>query len=783
MTQRHNHEFTPSGCNTVVAPSHWWTFLAAAVLVGAGIAAYWNSFEGTFVLDDFQAIVRNPTIRSLWPPGPVFTLRQGGSPVTGRPVVNLSLAVNRALSGTEPWGYHAANLAIHILAGLALFGIIRRTLILPRLRNRFGRRSTKLALAVAMIWLVHPLQTESVTYVCQRAESLAGLLYLATMYCCLRAFQANRGIGWQIAGVALCLVGMATKETVATAPLVVLLYDRTFLSPSFREAIRRRWGLYASLAATWALLVVLLFQSDKLVGLGQGISPWDYPKTQFEAIIHYLRLCFWPNPLVLHYAPDLARGTWQIVPQAIAVALLLIATLLSMRYLPWAGFLGACFFLILSPTSSFVPIVPQPMAEHRMYLPLAAVAVMVVMLTDWAWGRLPLSFASLGRLPAAVRWAIPVAVVGALVAGETYLTVSRNNDYRSNLSIWQDTVRKAPSNYRARNELGAELAAQGQVTDAIEQYRQALKLKPDFPEAHNNLGITLASQGRATEAIEHYRQALKSKPDYAKAHNNLGAALASRGQVDQAIEQFQQALKSNPDFAMAHYNLGNLLTSRGQVAEAIEQYRQALKSKPDYVEAHNNLGNALASRGQVTEAIEQYQQALRFNPDFAEAHNNLGNALASRGQVTEAIEQYQQALKSEPDYAEAHNDLGIALASRGQVAEAIAQYQQALWSNPDFAEAHNNLGNALASQGQFAEAVEQYQQALKSKPNFAEAHNNLGRVLAAQGRLEEAIHHFEQSLRLKPDYAIARENLNKALAQLRTGRPASTSAPNSPTRP
>jgi tetratricopeptide (TPR) repeat protein len=466
-----------------------------------------------------------------------------------------------------------------------------------------------------------------------------------------------------MAGVALCLVGMGTKETMATAPLVVLLYDRTFVSQSFREAIRRRWGLYASLAATWALLAVLVFQSNKLVGLGgQGVSSWDYAKAQFGAVVHYLRLCFWPNPLVLDYGKCLATGAWQIVPQAIVVIFLLIATLLSMRYLPWAGFLGACFFLILSPSSSFVPIAPQTMAEHRMYLPLAAVIVTVVMLADWAWGRLPLSFAPAGHLPAAVRWAIPVAALGALVAGEIYLTVLRNNDYRSDLSIWQDTVRKVPSNWGPHYSLGGALLFQGRVTEAIEQYQQALRLKPDYVEAHFNLGLVLASQGQVAQAIEQYRQALKSKPDFIEARNNLGAALASQGQVAEAIEQFQQALKSNPDCAEAHFNLGILLASRGQFAEAIEQYQQALKSKPDDAEAHYNLGNALVSRGQFAEAIEQYQQALKSNPDFAEAHNNLGSILTAQGRLDEATRHFEQALQLKPDYADARKNLNKVLA-------------------------------------------------------------------------------------------------------------------------
>jgi Flp pilus assembly protein TadD len=602
-----------------------------ALIVLAGCAAYWNSFQGAFVFDDMDAIVDNPTIRSLWPPGPVFSPPQEGSPVTGRPVVNLTLAVNYALGGTEPWGYHAVNLAIHILAGLVLFAIVRRTLTLPQLQNRLGARSTELALAVAMIWLVHPLQTESVTYVCQRAESLAGLLYLATMYCCLRAFQTDKGTRWKVAGIALCLVGMATKETVATVPLVILLYDRTFLFHSFREAIRRRWVLYASLAATWALLAVLVFQGGSragTVGFGVGTSSWEYAKIQFGAVVHYLRLCFWPNPLVLHYGRGLATGAWQVIPYAVVVAILLIATLLSLRYLPGAGFLGACFFLILAPSSSVVPIL-DPIFEHRMYLPLAAVIVMVVLLADWAWGRLA-SLASAARLPAAVCWAIPVAAVGALVAGETYLTVLRNEDYRSELSIWQDTVRKVPSNYGARNNLGMALAAQGQVTEAVRQYREALKSKPDYAEAHSNLGIALASRGQLTEAIDQYRQALKSKPDFAEAYNNLGAALASRGQVAEAIEQYHQALRSKPNYPDAYNNLGLALASQGQLTEAIEQFRHALESRPDYADAHNNLGTLLAAQGRLDEAIGHFERALQLRPDDAVARENLNKALVQR---------------------------------------------------------------------------------------------------------------------------------------------------------
>ena len=177
--------------------------------------------------------------------------------VGGRPVVSLTLAINYALGGMNVWGYHAVNLAIHILAAWTLFGVMRRTLLLPALQERFGSAATPLALAAALLWTIHPLQTESVTYVIQRTESLVGLFYLLTLYCVIRGADvrpASDRPGTRAPSAASCLLGMATKEVMVTAPLIVLLYDRTFLAGSFREAWRRRCGLYLALAATWGVV-------------------------------------------------------------------------------------------------------------------------------------------------------------------------------------------------------------------------------------------------------------------------------------------------------------------------------------------------------------------------------------------------------------------------------------------------------------------------------------------------------------------------------------------------
>ena len=236
--------------------------------------------------------------------------------MSGRPLLNLSLAINYAISGTAVWSYHALNLAIHVLAGLTLFAIVRRTLRRPVLAGRFGPSANALALAVSALWLWHPVQTESVTYLSQRAESLMGLFYLLTLYCFIRGAETNANGDrrlWFPLSVLACLAGIATKEVIVTAPVLVFLYDRTFISGSFAGAWRRHWPLYVALAATWLPLGCLMVSPHHwAVGFGQGVAWWAYGLTECRVVVKYLLLAFWPHPLVFDYgmvvASRVARG-------------------------------------------------------------------------------------------------------------------------------------------------------------------------------------------------------------------------------------------------------------------------------------------------------------------------------------------------------------------------------------------------------------------------------------------------------------------------------------------
>jgi hypothetical protein len=358
------------------APGRHWR---AALIVVAGFLAYWNSFSGPFVFDDVASVVENQQIREWWHVGGLLTSERE-LPVAGRPLVNASFALNYALGGLDVRGYHAWNVAVHLVCALLVFGLVRLTLQQPALRHRFGARALDLAFAVALLWALHPLNTEAVDYVTQRTESMMALFYLATLVASSRAATEESRRRWPIAAVALCAAGMACKESMVTAPVMVAMYDRAFVFRSFKEAFARRWPLYAGLAATWVLLALLLLGGARVhsAGFSAGVGVWTYLLNQTVMIVRYIYLAIWPWSLVSNYGWPASLTLADVLPQAAVVCALLAATLVAMFRWPALGFAGCWFFLTLAPTSSVVPIATEVGAERRMYLPLVALIALAV---------------------------------------------------------------------------------------------------------------------------------------------------------------------------------------------------------------------------------------------------------------------------------------------------------------------------------------------------------------------------------------------------------------------
>ena len=708
--------------------SSLWTLLAGTALLLAALAAYFNSLSCGFVFDDFGWITDNSSIRHLWPIWYVL-YPPDVAVFGGRPVLNLTLAINYALGGTNAWGYHAVNLAIHVLAAWTLFGIVRRTLAGPRLRDRFGSVSTPLAFVVALVWMIHPLQTESVTYVIQRAESLMGLFYLLTLYCVIRGHSSSRPVLWSIAAVVTCLLGTATKEVTATVPIIVLLYCWIFLAGSFREAWRQRYGLYLSLASTWGVIVLLLVStgfSAGTTGFGvEGFTPWSYLWTQPSVLVHYLRLAFWPVGLCLDYGWPPVRSVGDAILPGILVVGLLVLTIWALIKRPACGFLGAWFFVILAPTSSLIPI-KDAAFEHRMYLPLAAVVTGVVISVylggQWFVRRKILSLAT----SKVAGGSLAVLAVGALAI----LTFHRNADYASDLSICQDTVAKVPGNDRARYNLGVALDKLERYDEAIDQYQKALTINPECTAAYNNIGTIMFGRRQYREATTYFRKALEIGSCCANYHRSLGLALAALGWMDEAIDHYQTAIKLNPNDVDVYSCLGEALANRGQFDEAIAQYQKALQIDSNNALARKDLDLALAGRKRLNDAFAQFEMVYRTGQRSAQAHNDLGRTLADLGQIDEAIDHYRTALEIKPDYADAHSNLGAVLARRGRTNEAIPHFRKALEIRPLYEEARANFLRVLSSQEQTAKTLDQRRELIRVCPKNTGLLNGTAWILA-----------------------------------------------------
>jgi Flp pilus assembly protein TadD len=645
-----------------------WPTLGVAVglIVAAGVLAYRNTFAVPFVLDDTISIVDNPTLRSLWPPWAPLLTPHGGETTAGRPFLNLSLALNYAGGGLAVRGYHALNLALHLAAGLTLLGVLRRSL--PRIvRSLPASESFLLATAIALLWTVHPLQTQAVTYIVQRAESQMGLCYLLALYGFVRSCDSPRPARWRAVSWAACVGAMGTKEVAVSLPIVVLLFDRTFVAGSFRAAWQARRRYYLALAATWSVLAFSLLWTGGnrggSMGPGVGVAFADYWLTQFRAVSTYLRLTVWPDPLVFEYGRFLETDLAAVAPHAALVCALLAATAVALWRGHALGFLGACFFAILAP-SSLMPSTSQMIVEHRMYLPLAACLTALAGVVRHLAGR---------RTP----WLL---ALGAAVL--VPVTHSRNEDYATEKGLWADTLAKRPDNARALDNYALALCLDGAPERALPLLQRALAQNPDSAPTRATLGMTHLMLNRLADAEQHLREAVAIDPKWATPRSNLGLVLLRTDRYPAAVEQFQAALQLGPETPEARWNLGNALAATGDLAAARPQLQRALQLAPSHLGIRNSLATLLTMIDALPEAVALDREALRLNPDQPRVLVRLALTLLRQGDVGGAADAAQRAAALDSGNPDAAYALGLVGNRRGDNAAALRHFETAIRLQP-----------------------------------------------------------------------------------------------------
>jgi tetratricopeptide (TPR) repeat protein len=609
------------------------TTAKALVLIAViGLFAYFNSLHGAFVLDD-GVFLSDPNLAHPFQ-----------SVMVRRPVIALSLWLNYRLDGGNPRGYHLLNLTVHVLAAMILFDLVRRTLLLPHFGGRFDPWGGWVALVTSLVWLVHPLQTQSVTYIVQRCESMMGLFFLLSLWAFVRGATATRGRWWYVLAVTSCAIGAGCKEMMLTLPPLVLLYDRTFLAGSWWAAIRNRWVVLLGLCVPPLIgigaLVLTGFLTDPRGTVGFGVkvyTPYSYALTQTEVVLHYLKLSVWPVGLTLDYLDWFPRQSladaW---PTVAAIAGLLLAVMIGIFARTAWGFLGAWFFLILAPTSSVIPL-QDAAFEHRMYLSLAAVVVLVVC----GLARAGLWF---GQRTGLNRVTVPTLGVaaGVLVLVLAFLTVVRNEDYASPARLYADNVAKRPANGRVRLNLAVQLFAAGNVTAADEQLDAAARLPLQVPTVQSERVKVFRESGRVAEAAVLAKQLLDRAPEDAPIAYELGLCLLTDSRPAEALPHLRQMAEKAPQnqFARAHYGIALLET--GHIAEAEAEFRAANDINPEYAAQLAQTARRAAlnpdARPANLQLVRWYADAAcRMKPAApAEFHDTHAICLARVGLFTEA---------------------------------------------------------------------------------------------------------------------------------------------------
>ena len=630
-----------------------WKWLLQLFLAVAGTVVYAGSFYGVFILDDYSAIVGNMDVRHIAP-----------IKIEWRFITDLTFKITYAIGGLNTAYYHAGNLVIHILVSLLLYGVLRRSLLLHSDLQQCAAAAPWLAFFTALLWLVHPLQTQSVTYVCQRYESLMGLFFLLVLYCFIRGLNPgsrNKRV-WYDSALVSCLLGMGTKEVMAMVPAVIFLYDYVFSGDSLSEILRSRWKVYFIMCCSVGILMMLILMAvSRHMAAGSAMftsmSPWAYLLTQAEVIVHYLRLVFVPFPLCLDYAWLPVDRINNVILQFSFLVILGIIAALAVWKRMVLGFALGCFFIILAPTSSIMPLGDLAF-EHRMYLPLAPVLAIIVVCAYILCLRLDRCISDTSKIARAA--AIVMVLLIAVLLG--VLTMKRNACYHSAEFIWRDVVVQRPHNIRALTNLGIELLKSGKIEESEKVSRRLLTLlntgaideKSTYridpgvlvhyqSATHDRLGFALLCAGKTTEAIANFREAVRLRPRDGIVRHNLSLALFLAGESDKAVAELRSLLTEGVGAEKTHALLGYILAEQGDYRMAVIHYRTAVEMDPSFVSAKCELAWILATcpsddvrNGKESLRLAKEVSALTLHASY-HALDVLAAAYAENGMYEEAV--------------------------------------------------------------------------------------------------------------------------------------------------
>lgn len=662
--------------------------------------AYSNSFQVPFSFDDYHAIKRDISIRymhNFWPP-------QGM-----RYMGDLSFALNYQTGKLEVFGFHVVNFAIHLINALLVFFTVRYLFKTPAIdkNEETIKASHYIAFFSGVIFAVHPIQTQAVTYIVQRYASLAALFYILSflLYIIARLSLNSKNFKKGLTLLALsflsALFAMKTKEISFTLPFIIILAEFVFFYE--KGNIKKKLLYLSPMIIPLIIIPIQILNMDKpleeiLNDLSQATQETDaidrhiYLFTQFKVIMTYIRLLFLPVNQNLDYAYPLANGFFDVkvlfsfiflfVFFALGVYLLKKGLVTKKYHHLITGFGIMWFFIALSVESSIIPI-RDVIFEHRLYLPFFGFVVAFAA-SAYYYGR---------KINIKTEHIILFTLIVSIIF--TIATYRRNIIWQSNITLWNDVIEKSPRKARGYNSLGSAQIKGKEYEEAKRNIHIALKLRPKYALAYTNLGTIYDEQGIFDKAIENYAKALELRPTYPGALNNLGNAYYKTGKYNDAIEPLLQAIKEREGFAEAHYNLGTVYLELMMLEKALEQIEISIDLDPKNERAYNNLGNCLFKLNRREEALKAFQMSVTVDPKHFDAYLNLGTAYYAFKRYDEALKTFQHALTLKPDSYLGWYKITLIYNELGKNTEAIHSIKQALKIQPRSEQAQGILNKLI----------------------------------------------------------------------------------------
>ena len=768
------------------------------VMVALSVITYLNCLPNQFVYDDTSTLVENKLVKDWGNFLTLFThdyFKLSGE-LTYRPLVTLSYFIDYSIWHMNPMGYHLVNVVLHMVNVVLVYFLV---LLLLRQYNKTQESHNQisdigLALLTCMLFAVHPIVSEVVNMISYREDLIATAFLIASFLLFLlykervvaqipfspsfknrdlgefplSAFHRKSTISLSAGAMAAYFFALLSKESAIVLPALIFIYELLISRKYFtaRKTAQKIVRAPFFLGYIGVSIVYLILRFFILHNPGEKIV---YPEgsifvnmlTMTKVLGRYITSIFLPFNLNADYHVLYLKTPFTLsflFPLCMLISIAIIAIRWWKKFArtssgvnrrrdfyPVILFAILWFFISMLPVMNIIPLA-NIMADRYLYFPILGFCLLLSIAVTY------------------LRAVIKYSVIIPLIIFYIVVTVTRNNVWRDEFTLWHKSSQSPLCSFTTYNNLGTQYNKKGYPDTALKCYQEALRKAREvgftqYATVYYNAGNAYEKKNMPYEAVTVYKKAVQLKPDYQQAHNNLGKVYFTLGHYDDAIAEYNNALKIDHDFPYAYNNMGVLYNKLGRQEDAVAAYKKALSLDPKYADAYYNVGNIYEARMQYDLAMEAYQSALTFDPTQVYVHNNLGTIYDKKGRLEDAISEYKYAIKLDPKYPYSYNNLGASLTKKGDMDGALAEFQKATELFPNQPDFHFNLGYTYLQKEDFNNALKEFEVTLKIAPSHAEALFSIGNIYYRQGQKDKAAKSWQAVLNINPNHGKAKKSL------------------------